>query len=189
MTQQIIDVSVAYKGWLTVLRAELSSNAGAKIVREIVERGGAAAVLPYDAERGTALLVRVPRAPALLARGELELLEAIAGLIEGEGAEACARREAMEEAGVRLGALEPVAQAYSSPGFTTERISLFLAPYRQADRVGPGGGVPDEHEDIMVVETDLPTLWAEVERGAVEDMKTLALIQALRIRQPELFGG
>ena len=52
----------------------------------------------------------------------------------GEAPEACARREAMEELGVRLETLEPVSRVWSSPGVSSERISLYLAPYGLADR-------------------------------------------------------
>ncbi|MDB5446573.1 MAG: pyrophosphohydrolase including oxidative damage repair enzyme, partial [Phenylobacterium sp.] len=106
-----------------------------------------------------------------------------------EAPEDCARREAMEEAGVRLRGLEPLGAAYPCPGVSTERVHLFLGPYAARDRVGKGGGVEGEQEHITVMEVPLKQLWGWVEERRIEDMKTLALVQALRIRRPDLFGG
>jgi hypothetical protein len=93
----------------------------------------------------------------------------------------------MEEAGLKLGELELVANAWPSPGMLTERLSLFLAPYRASDRVGTGGGLAEEYEQIEVVEMPLAELAALVDRGEVYDMKTLVLVQTLRVRKPHLF--
>ena len=185
---RILGASIVYDGWLKVVRLTLRTRSAAVVDREVVDRGNAASVLPYDPERRTALLVRQPR-PAVAYVGAADvLLEAPAGRIDpGETAEACVRREAMEETGVRLGVLEPVASSWPSPGAWCERLDLFLAPYAAADRIGAGGGVADEHEDIEVVEIPLSALWAEAERGALPDLKTLALVMALKLRRPELF--
>jgi nudix-type nucleoside diphosphatase (YffH/AdpP family) len=146
------------------------------------------AVLPYDAERKTALLVRLLRnGPLVAGDGEPVLLEAPAGMLDG-APEDVARREAMEEAGVRLDALEPLGAPYASAGVSTERIDLFLAPYAAADRIAEGGGLAVEHEDIEVVETPLAELARMIDAGEVRDLKTLALGLALRLRRPELFA-
>ena len=189
MAQTILNIRTAYDGWLKVLVAEVETSTGDRVKREVIERGEATAVLPYDPERRTALLVRLPRIPVLKATGRAEILEAIAGVIEDESAEDTARREALEEAGVCLGALERIGMPFSSPGFTTERIGLYLATYSAADRIAPGGGVEGEHEEIEVVEMGLSDLAALADGGEVEDTKTLAMIQTLRLRRPDLFGA
>ncbi len=66
-------------------------------------------------------------------------------------------------------------------------MDLFLAPYRAADREGAGGGLAEEHESIEVVEVALSDLAAMADRGEVADMKTLCLVQTLRLRHPTLF--
>ena len=162
---------------------------GAEIAKEVIVRGDAACVLPYDAERRCALVVRLFRAPVAAVTDRLELEEACAGMLDpGETPEAGMRREAMEEMGVRLDTLEPVATIWPTPGILTERLSLFLAPYRPADRVADGGGAPGEHEGITVAERALADLAAEADAGRILDGKLFALTQTLRLKRPELFS-
>ncbi len=188
MPLELRKLDTLYRGYSTLMMATLAAPDGTTVRREIEHHGHAAAVLPYDAVRRTALLVSLPRAPVIWSDGPPELLEAIAGMIHGEDPQACARREALEEAGVRLRELEPLAVAYASPGVSSERMHLFLAPYSVADRVGPGGGAQGEQEHITALEVPLDQLWRWLEEGRIEDLKTLALTLALRVRRPELFG-
>ena len=187
MTARIGDVRQIYAGWSTfsVAAVELADNS--RILREIENHGNAVAVLPYDPDRRVATLVRQLRAPVLHAAGLQDLLEVPAGILEGEDPQACARREAMEETGLRLGPLEHIARTWSLPGISTEQMDLFLAPYAAADKVGSGGGLAHEHENIIVVETALLDLATMAMNGTITDMKTLALALALQLRRPELF--
>jgi 8-oxo-dGTP pyrophosphatase MutT (NUDIX family) len=104
-----------------------------------------------------------------------------------EDAEDTAVREALEECGVALTRLEAVGSPFSSPGVSSERVDLFLAAYSAGDRKAGGGGVAGEHEHITVEEVPLALLWTWVEQRRIEDLKTLALILALRVRRPDLF--
>jgi nudix-type nucleoside diphosphatase (YffH/AdpP family) len=190
VTIRILGVETLYTGWLALHRATLRGDDGQTFVREIEHHGEGVAVLPYDPQRRLALMVRLPRAPVIWVGGPQTLLEAPAGVIEaGEDADGCARREALEEAGVRLADLEPVARAWPMPGISTELMHLFLAPYGAGDRVAPGGGVDGEHETIVVQEMALADLARAADDGGLADMKTLALVLALRLRRPELFGA
>lgn len=186
---RITKVATLYAGWRKLLGFTVQNPDGRTMEREILDTGDAAAVLPYDRHRRTVILVRQFRVPALHRQEEQSLLEAIAGLLEGSGPADCARREAMEEAGLRLAALEPVGTAWSSPGATLEMMHLFLAPYTPADRVGEGGGLAEEHEDIEVLEMGCADLARMLDRNEIGDLKTLSLAQALRIRHPDLFEG
>ena len=71
---------------------------------------------------------------------------------------------------------------------SSERVDLFLAAYSNADRAADGGGVEGENEHISVEEVPLSLLWTWVEQRKIEDLKSLALILALKVRRPELFG-
>ena len=185
---EIVGREIAFAGWLTLSITSIRMADGRVMRREVVEHGQATAVLAYDPERRMAMLVRQLRAPVYMTSGEELLLEAIAGMLDdGTDAPTTARREAMEEAGLRLGELEFVANAWPSPGMLTERLSLFLAPYAASDRVGAGGGLASEHEQIEVVEMPLRELAALIDEGHMYDMKTLALTQSLRVRRPHLF--
>jgi nudix-type nucleoside diphosphatase (YffH/AdpP family) len=186
----ILQGEITHTGYLTIerLRLRLRLADGAEVFREVESHGNAAAVLPYGGESRCALVVRLLRVPVLVATGGLISGEACAGMIELEDAAATARREANEELGVDLKSLEFVATVWSSPGVTTERQSLFLAPYRPADRSGKGGGAPGEHEGITVVERSLDGLAGDADRGRIADAKLLTLVLALRLRRPELFA-
>jgi nudix-type nucleoside diphosphatase (YffH/AdpP family) len=181
-------VETLYQGYVTLFAATLTGPDGATFKREIEHHGRAACVLPYDPERKTVLMINLPRAPVIWAGGPPALLEAPAGMVEDEDPEETALREAMEECGVALHRLEAVGSPFSCPGVSSERVDLYLAAYTAADRTGAGGGVEGENELISVEEVPLTLLWTWVEQRRIEDLKTLALIFALRVRRPELFA-
>jgi nudix-type nucleoside diphosphatase (YffH/AdpP family) len=187
MSAEILDKNTIHDGWAkySVLRVRLPDGEVAR--RELEEHGPAVAVLPYDPERRTAIVVRQFRAPVLAAAGEAMLMEVVAGLTDGEAPEGTARREALEETGLELKQLEPVGCVWTMPGLSTERMHLYLAPYSHADRVGQGGGAQGEHENITVLELPVRELAAMADAGTLADMKTLVLLQTLRLRRPELF--
>lgn len=191
----LLSRKTAYKGFthLEVVEVEQMRGDGTimRMRREIESHGSGAAVLVYDARRRSALLVRQLRVAVGVGNpDEAFLLEAIAGLVDHAGDDAAdtARREAVEEAGVYLGNLAHVGAAYSSPGLSTEHIDLFLAEADfDHDRRSEGGGLVDEHEDIEVVEVPLADLARMADDASIRDLKTLTLIQTLRLRRPDLF--
>jgi nudix-type nucleoside diphosphatase (YffH/AdpP family) len=188
MKPEIIETRTLFSGWTRLLSARIRLAGGKIAVREIEDHGRAVAVLPFDAERRTILLVRLLRAPALFAEGAADVLEAPAGIVEeDEAAEDAARREGREETGFTLSGLERVASAWTSPGVSTEKMDLFLASYGVGGRQESGGGVESERENVAVVEMSASEAWTLLESGAIEDMKTLALILFLRRRHPALF--
>jgi nudix-type nucleoside diphosphatase (YffH/AdpP family) len=186
MTDRVISSRTVYKGWFDVLMLKLRLASGEEIEREIVEHPSGAAVLPFDPDRRVAMLVTQARPPVLHA-GEERMLEVIAGAVENGDAEGTARREAMEEGGLRLERLVHIARVWATPATSSERVDYYLAEYRGQDRVAEGGGLPEEEEHLRVKEIPLPVLWAMAEQGRLRDAKTLTLVQALRIRRPELF--
>ncbi|MEM6761436.1 MAG: NUDIX domain-containing protein [Pseudomonadota bacterium] len=158
------------------------------VAREVHDHGNGATVLPYDAERKTALLVRQLRLPVHAAGADGVFLEAAAGVIdpEDESAAAAAVREAREELGYTVHDLEHVTTFYPIPGMVTEQMACFLARYTPADRMDGDTGA-DEDEVIDVEEWPLAELWAAYRSGKLQDGKAIVCLQALRLTQPELF--
>lgn len=184
----IVENRLLYRGWTRLLCLTIEDG-GEAYFREVEDHGDAAAVLPFDPQRRKAVLVRLLRAPMLLAGGDGLSLEVPAGLVDSGSHEDTAVREALEETGLRLRAVAHVATVWTSPGITTERMGLFLAEYGTEDRVAAGGGLAEEHENIEVVELDLDDLWSRAQAGTLADMKTFALVLALKERRPDLFAG
>ena len=188
MTIPVIEtVETLYSGWGRYLQAAIRMPDGTRIRREIEDHGQAAGVLAFDPDRRTAMLVRQLRAPMLHAAGEVDSLEIIAGLLDEDDAAVCVRREADEEAGLRLREVELVVIAHPMPGISTERIHLYLGTYGAGDRTGAGGGVASETESITVVEMPLAELADMADHGRLVDEKTMLLVQTLRLKRPDLF--
>lgn len=187
MPPKIVNVRAVYEGWAKISIATMELENGRRFERLMEDHGRGIAVLPYDPSRRMAMLVRQFRAPVCFTIGQTDLLEVVAGLTDGEAPEGAALRETFEEAGLRLHALDHVATVWTMPGISTERMNLYLARYGEADRTGIGGGNASEYENITVVEIPLDELAALADRSELTDMKTLALVQSLRLRAPDLF--
>lgn len=149
--------------------------------REVFDRKHAAAVLPIDPARGTVILVSQFRLPPFLTGYRKPLVEVIAGALDGDAPETCARREAMEEAGVGIIDLKEVFHCFTSPGAVTERMHLFIATYSEKSRAAKGGGLVDEGEDIEVLEIPLDEAMAMVASGEICDAKTIMLLQYAKL--------
>lgn len=149
-----------------------------RLSRETYDRGNGAAILLYDAERGTVLLTRQFRFPAYVSgHADGHLIEVCAGLLDGDAPEQCVRREAEEETGYRVRRPHKLFEAYMSPGSVTEKLHFFAAEYAAENRVHDGGGDPEEGEDIELLEVSLDEAIAMTRSGAIEDAKTIMLLQ------------
>lgn len=177
-----------YDGWSKCYLLHLLDRQGLRRTYQIEDHGAVACVLPYDPERKVAILVAQVRPPLVFAGETERLYEAPAGIIEIEGAEECARREALEEAGVAIRSLEYVGSFWAAPGISTERCTIYLAPYNIGDRLNAGGGLAAEHEDIEVHELSLLQLDEMADSFQITCMKTFIAVQALRQRHPDLFA-
>ena len=151
--------------------------------REVYDRGDAAVVLLHDPARDSVVLTRQFRLPAHLNGGASYLIEACAGLLDGDAPEACARKEAEEETGYRVTSIRPLFAAYMSPGSVTEKLHFFIAGYDATARISAGGGLEHEGEDIEVLEMPLKTALAMVGSGEIVDAKTIMVLQHLALEQ------
>jgi ADP-ribose pyrophosphatase len=179
---ELIEDTVVYQGFFRLRRVRLrhtlfAGGWSAVMVRELLERGHAVAVLPYDPIRDKVVLVEQFRVGAL--ETGAWLLEIVAGMIEADEAPAeVARREAQEEAGCTLLDLLPLYEYYVSPGGTSERIMLFCA---RVDAAGLGGihGLAAEHEDIRVRVLDCDAALALLDAGQIRSATPIIALQWL----------
>lgn len=144
---------------------------------EVIHHPGAAAVVPF-ADDGMIFLVRQYRHAA----GGY-LLEIPAGKLDpGEAPEACARRETAEEIGQRVGRLVKLGAILTTPGFTDEIIHLY-AGYE----LTPTAAHTEPDEDLTVVRLPFAEALAKVERGEIQDAKSMAAL--LLVARRELPSG
>ena len=113
--------------------------------RESYDRGNGAVVLLYNKQKQTVILVSQFRMPTYLNGNETGIMiEATAGLLDGDDPETCVIKEAEEESGFRVKKVEKVFEAYMSPGAVTEILHFYIAEYHDADKVSEGGGLAAE---------------------------------------------
>jgi ADP-ribose diphosphatase len=145
---------------------------GTEVERQIVEHPGSVAILAHDEE--FAYLVAQPREAVETDR----LLEIPAGTldIEGESELECAKRELAEEAELRAERWEVLQEIFPSPGFLTEKVTIF-----RATGLSPASGERDEDEEIEVVRLPL----AEID-DALPEIRDAATVVALLILQRRL---
>lgn len=169
---QIAHRNRAYSGFyalddLRLRHQAFAGGMGQSIDRAVFVPSDAALVLPYDPVTDRVLLVEQFRVGPL-ARGDKTVwqMEPVAGLIDpGEAPETTARREAMEEAGLELAELLPVAESYTSPGGSSDFQYLYIGLCSLPHQTTRIGGVADEGEDIrahVFPFSDLLT-WAETQ--------------------------
>jgi len=188
---EILEKRVCYQGFFRLdkyrLRHRLYDGTMSSIIeRELFERGHAAAALLYDPVRDELVILEQFRIGALEAEGGPWLFEIVAGMIEpGESAEFVVRREAYEEAGCCILALEFICEYLVSPGGTSERISLYCA---KVDAEGVGGvhGLADENEDIRVQAVAFDEVWQWFEEGRINSASPIIALQWLVMHRESL---
>ncbi|WP_281226463.1 GDP-mannose pyrophosphatase NudK [Flavobacterium aquiphilum] len=151
-------------------------------IREVYDRGNGAAILLYNKTKGTVILTRQFRLPSYLNDNESGLLiEVCAGLLDKDNPEACIIRESEEETGYRLHSVKKVFEAYMSPGAVTEILHYFIGEYDDNMKVGSGGGLEHEQEEIEVIEMPFDQAYDMIASGEIRDAKTIILLQYAKI--------
>jgi ADP-ribose pyrophosphatase len=155
---------------LSVEEVELASGRRSRL--ELIRHPGAAAIVPLD-EQGWVVMVRQYRH----ATGGERLLEVPAGKLDpGESPAAAARRECEEETGLRPARLEPLGYLWTTPGFTDEKIHLFLAR-----ELAPGRQDLQDDEELSVERLPLAEALSLALEGGLDDGKSIvALARAAR---------
>jgi len=154
---------------------QYSGGMSDEMTRLLLDRGDAVAAVVHNIADDTLALTEQFRYPAHAAAGEGGwLLELPAGMVRADEDPAEAtRRELSEEIGFEVEGLHFISQFFTSPGGSSERVSLYYARVRPTDRTSAGGGVPWEHEDIRTVFAPFDNLEAMIADGRLQDAKTL----------------
>ncbi|WP_291296015.1 NUDIX domain-containing protein [Elioraea sp.] len=145
---------------------------------ELLRRGRAVAVIPYDPARDTVVLIEQFRLPALAAGLDPWLIEVAAGLADGSETDAdVAIRETMEETGLVVTALAPAGRFMLTPGVADETIAVFAGRVEAPAGEAGHAGLADEHEDIRVFALPAEEAFAMLAEGRIVNITTaLALL-------------
>lgn len=152
-----------------------------RLEREVYDRGNGAVILLYNRQKNSVILIRQFRLSVYVNGHDGFLIEAAAGLLEEQDPVSRIKAEAEEETGFRITDVEKVFEAFMSPGSVTEKLYFFIAEYQDNNRQSDGGGLPEEGEDVEVLEMPFPEALAAIRNGEIIDGKTIMLLQHLAL--------
>lgn len=190
---EMITIRNKYQGFFKIneyvfKHALFAGGQSEEVAREILERGNAVAVLPYDPVLDQIVFIEQIRIGAMATKSSPWLLEAVAGMIDkDESKEQVAIREAKEEAGLDIKKLIPMTSYLSSPGGTTERLYLYLG---LVDSRGAGGihGLAEEQEDIKVRVMSYDEAITLLNEGEIDNAATVICLQWLALNRDKHRG-
>jgi ADP-ribose pyrophosphatase len=181
-----------FQGYFRIDRLHLSHerfNGGVvgPFTRELLERGHAVAVLPYDPLTDHVLLIEQFRPGPIATQDPAPwLIEIVAGIIDaGEAPEQVARRETLEEAGCIMDDMVQIQECYLSPGCNSEYCTVYVGR-TNLDKAGGTFGLSDEHEDIRshVLHLDDALDWLAT--GKIRTAPAIMALQWLALHRDEL---
>jgi nudix-type nucleoside diphosphatase (YffH/AdpP family) len=150
--------------------------------REVYDRGNGAAILLYNSQQKTIILIRQFRLPAYLNGDKTGMMiEVCAGLLDQDHPEQCIIRETEEETGYRIKSVQKILETFVSPGAVTEILHLFVGEYDASMKVNEGGGLEHEQEEIEVIEMPFAEAYNMIASGEIKDAKTIILLQYAKI--------
>jgi ADP-ribose pyrophosphatase len=152
-------------------------------IRDVLRAGRVAAVLPIDLERDEVVLLRQFRLSAHLANGKGELVEIVAGRVEGsEQPIETALRESIEEIGVAPSPLVELFTFLPTPGITDEEITLCLGIV-DAARVPERAGAPAEREETRPLRVPIDAALAALAQGTMRNGVLIIALQWLALNR------
>ncbi|HAS15871.1 MULTISPECIES: NUDIX domain-containing protein [Idiomarina] len=182
-----------YQGFLSVYRYSLqhrlfSGDWSPVIDRELMERGHAVVVIPYDPVTDELVVVEQFRVGALEDENGPWLFEFVAGMFDAdESAEEVATRELEEEAGLTAKRLIYATSYYSSPGGTDEKLTIYIAEV-DSKSAADFGGLPEEDEDIRVHVIPRDKVIAMLEREEINNAASVIGLQWLQLHHDKVFS-
>lgn len=191
-TVQVLDRTTPYRGYMRLdiykLRHQVFDRGWSdEVSREVLERGHAVAVLPYDPARDEVVLIEQFRVGAYTAPDMSPWqIECVAGIIEPyQTSQQAAHREMEEEAGTKVLDLEPVHTYLTSPVCTSETICMYCGRI-DADGVGGVFGLAHEGEYIRVFTVGAEEAFRLLDSGRIENGMTVIALHWLRHHRPRL---
>ena len=145
----IIDRKNKYKGYLNIDEITYKTNSGEEVKRELMVRQNAVAALLYDTIKEKYILISQWRPGS-----SSKIVEIVAGTLDkpGEDPRDAMTREIDEEVGYATDTIKLIDECYMSPGGSSEVITIYFCEVSK--KIGAGGGVSEEHEDIDIIEMD-----------------------------------
>lgn len=188
---KILNKEVVYQGFFRLEQYRVTHELFAggwseELDRELFRRGNCVAVLLYDPHKDAVILIEQFRVGAILRPEQPWLLEIVAGAIEpGETAEEVAYRESREEAGCEILELMVINEFYTTPGGSSEWITLFCG---KVDSTGVSGihGLDHEQEDILVSTVSFDEVYRMLEQGKINSGIPIIAIQWLALNRDRL---
>lgn len=198
---QIKKHNIVSDGFFRVYEAHLRHKLfqggwSAWLKREIVDRGHAVAVLPYDVKNDAFVLIEQFRVGGLptpdqpFADGQAQqspwLFECVAGMVGADEEKAAvAERELFEETGLVARRLEYAQSYLSSPGGLTERIYVYIADV-DASEAASFGGLASEYEDIRIFTLPRAEAMALLAAEQIDNAATVIALQWLALHREQL---
>lgn len=188
---KILKKETLYQGFAKVKRCTIKHRLFAggwskPFQREILVRYNAVAALPYDPKLNKVVLIEQFRIGAFEDKKSPWLLEIVAGVIDKEKSiKEMVHLEVKEEAGLEIIDLIPIHEYWSSPGASTEHLSLYCAivDSTKADGIH---GLDEEHEDIMVHVMDSKDAFEAVKSGRINNATTIIALQWLELNMGKI---
>jgi ADP-ribose pyrophosphatase len=182
--------TVIGRGFMTYERYELAISRDGdeplKQTRDVLRASHVAAVLPIDIRRGEIVLLHQFRLPAHLATGRGELVEIVAGRVDGEEtALAAASRECREEIGVAPECLIELYSVLPTPGFTDEYVTFFLG-FVDSTKALVRGGLVGETEDTRPFVVSIDDAIAALDQGSIANGLFVSALQWLALHRDRL---
>jgi ADP-ribose pyrophosphatase len=157
------------------------------VTREVFHRSKeVAGVLLFDPQHDKVVMIEQFRAGTLGVDENPWLMEMPMGMVDAnETPEQAARREAVEESGCEVAELQRIASYFSSPGGTSEHVTLFIG---RTTAPAEGGifGLAEEQEDICVHVMDAARAIGLLYANKIRDAQTLIALQWFAMHHTEL---